>query len=302
MHIELRHLRTVRAIHEEGGLALAAAALNLTQSALSHQLKGIEAQVGQPLFVRRAKPMRLSAAGERFLRTAEKVLPEIDALKAEFAQLEAGAAGRLHVAIECHACYEWLFPVLAEFRRGFPEVDVDVRPGLAFDGLPALEREEVDLVVTSDPEDRPGLRFAPLFDYEPRFACAPAHPLAAKPFVEAADLAGETLVTYPVPEARLDAYSQLLHPAGVRPVARREVELTAVILLLVASGRGVAVLPDWVVRGTAGAEGIVTRPIGRPDGVTRRLFAAVREGDAAKPFMARFLRLARTEPVKLQRT
>ncbi|PRY94460.1 LysR family transcriptional regulator for metE and metH [Hasllibacter halocynthiae] len=301
MHIELRHLRTVRAIHEEGGLARAADALNLTQSALSHQLKGIEAQVGQPLFVRRARPMRLSAAGERFLRAAERILPEIDALRDEFERLGAGAAGRLHIAIECHACYEWLFPVLDGFRRAFPEVDVDIRPGLAFEGLPALQREEVDLVITSDPEEAPGLSFAPLFDYAPVFVAAEGHPLAERPFIEAVDLAGETLITYPVPEARLDVFSQLLTPAGVRPAARREVELTAVILLLVASGRGVAVLPDWVVRGTRGTGGTVARPIARPGGVTRRLYAATRGEDAARPFMAHFLRLARTEPVKLQR-
>lgn len=65
MHLELRHLRTVRAIHEQGGLARAAETLNITQSALSHQVKALEEQAGVELFVRRAKPMRLSAAGMR---------------------------------------------------------------------------------------------------------------------------------------------------------------------------------------------------------------------------------------------
>ena len=58
MHLELRHLRTVRAIHEQGGLARAASVLNITQSALSHQVKALEDQAGVELFVRRAKPMR----------------------------------------------------------------------------------------------------------------------------------------------------------------------------------------------------------------------------------------------------
>ena len=82
MHIEFRHLRTIQAIHEEGGLARAADRLNITQSALSHQIKGIEDQAGVELFVRRSKPMKLSAAGFRLLRVAEKVLPEIAALEA----------------------------------------------------------------------------------------------------------------------------------------------------------------------------------------------------------------------------
>ena len=68
MHLELRHLRTVRAIHEQGGLARAASVLNITQSALSHQVKALEDQAGVELFTRRAKPMRLSPAGMRLLR------------------------------------------------------------------------------------------------------------------------------------------------------------------------------------------------------------------------------------------
>ena len=70
MHIEFRHLRTIKAIHDTGGLARAADMLNITQSALSHQIKGIEDQAGVELFVRRTKPLRLSAAGMKMLAAA----------------------------------------------------------------------------------------------------------------------------------------------------------------------------------------------------------------------------------------
>ena len=300
MHIEFRHLRTVKAIHDSGGLARAADQLNITQSALSHQIKGLEDQAGVELFVRRSKPLKLSAAGMRLLRLAERILPEIDALEQEFAGLRSGKAGRLHIAIECHACFEWLFPVLEQFRKAWPDVDVDIRPGLAFDALPALQKEEVDVVISSDPERLPGVEFQPLFDYAPVFVASSAHPLAGKEFVEAEDFRGETLISYPVDRARLDVFSQLLTPAKVEPAAVRQVELTAVILLLVASNRGVAVLPDWVVREVKYHSDYVTRPITR-DGLTRRLYAALRSDDATRPYVAHFVRLARTEPVKLQR-
>ena len=300
MHIEFRHLRTIRAIHETGGLARAAETLNITQSALSHQVKGLEEQCGVELFARRSKPLRLSAAGQKLLRLAERVLPEIEALEEEFAGLRSGRAGRLHIAIECHACFEWLFPVLERFRHAWPEVDVDIRPGLAFGALPALQREEVDLVISSDPEDIAGVDFTPLFDYEPVFLAAAGHPLAAKPFVEAPDFADQTLITYPVERSRLDVFTELLTPARVEPRAIRQVELTAVILLLVASGRGVAVLPDWVLREVRTSSDYITRPLTEA-GVTKRLYAATRGEDTVKPFMSHVLRLARSEPVKLQR-
>ncbi|MFO7756896.1 MAG: LysR family transcriptional regulator [Roseovarius sp.] len=300
MHIEFRHLRTIRAIHQAGGLAKAADMLNMTQSALSHQIKGLEDQAGVELFVRRTRPLRLSSAGQRLLRLAEKILPEIEALEDEFDGLRDGSAGRLHMAIECHACFEWLFPVLEEFRQTWGEVDVDIRPGLAFDALPALQKEEVDLVVSSDPEDLPGVSFKPLFDYEPVFVASSQHPLAQKDFVEAADLRDEVLITYPVDRARLDVFTELLTPAKVEPKSIRQVELTAVILMLVASNRGVAVLPDWVVRELRTSSDYVTRPL-TAKGKTKRLYAAIRDEDADKPYMAHLLRLAREIPVRLQR-
>jgi LysR family transcriptional regulator for metE and metH len=300
MHIEFRHLRTIRAIHEAGGLARAADSLNITQSALSHQVKGLEDQVGVELFVRRSKPLKLSAAGHRLLKLAEKVLPELEALALEFEGLREGKSGRLHIAIECHACFEWLFPVLEEFRKAWPDVDVDIRPGLAFEAMSALQREEVDLVVSSDPETLDDVDFTGLFDYEPVFVAAAQHPLAEKAFIEAEDLRTELLITYPVERSRLDVFSQLLMPAKVEPRGVRQVELTAVILLLVASNRGVAVLPDWVVREVRYHSDYVTRPLTKA-GLTRRLYAATRSDDTVKPFVAHLLQLARRIPVQMQR-
>ncbi len=299
MHIEFRHLRTVKAIHESGGLAKAADILNITQSALSHQVKGLEEQAGVELFVRRSKPMKLSAAGMRLLKLANKILPEIDALQDEFDGLRDGKSGRLHIAIECHACFEWLFPVLEKFRKNWPDVDVDICPGLAFDALPALQKEEVDLVVSSDPEDLAGVSFSPLFDYAPVFVAAANNPLADKPFIEAEDFRGQTLITYPVERSRLDIFSQLLTPAKVEPASIRQVELTAVILLLVASNRGVSVLPDWVVREVKYSSDYVTRPLTKA-GLKRGLFAATRDEDLQKPFMMDLIRLAGEEARKLQ--
>jgi len=299
MHIEFRHLRTIKAIHEAGGLARAADLLHITQSALSHQVKGLEEQAGVELFVRRSKPLKLSVAGLRLLRLAEQVLPQVEALAAEFSALRDGAAGRLHIAIECHACFEWLFPVLEHFRKDWPDVDVDIRPGLAFDALPALMKEDVDLVVSSDPEDLPGVEFVELFDYQAVFVAARQHPLAQKDYIDAADFRGQTLITYPVERSRLDVFSQLLIPAKIEPAMVRQAELTAVILLLVASNRGVSVLPDWVVREVKYSSDYVTRPLTQ-NGVTRRLYAAVRSDDRDKPYMTRLIELARSEARKLQ--
>lgn len=300
MHIELRHLRTIRAIHQAGGLARAAEVLNMTQSALSHQVKGLEDQAGMALFTRRSKPMRLSAAGVRMLRAADRILPEIDAMEEEFRALRSGRTGRLHIAIECHACFDWLFPVLEMFRHAWPEVDVDIRAGLAFEAMPALNREEIDLVISSDRDPPPCVVFNPLFDYHPTFVASSANPLAQRDFITAEDFRDQVLITYPVSRDKLDVFTEILTPAKVEPRAQRTAEMTAVILMLVGSNRGVAVLPDWVMREVKSNADYITRPLG-PEPVIKRMSAATREEDVASPHIAHFLRLARSEPVKLQR-
>lgn len=299
MHLDLRHLRTLRAIHDHGGLARAAEVLHITQSALSHQIKGLEEQAGVELFVRRAKPLRLSAAGLRLLRLAQQVLPLIDAAQAEFRDVERGRIGRLHVGMECPACLDWLIPVMDLFRRAWPEVDLDIRQGASRAAVPALIREEVDLILTTDPEDTPGLTHQPLFDYAAVAVVAAGHPLATHPHLDPADLAGETVIHAALDRARLDVFAHFLDPAGVTPAVARPVDLPAVALMLAAGGRGVAVLPDWVARRQATTDH-VTLPLG-PHGLRRRLYAAIRDDDLAQPFMAHALRLMRTEGARVLR-
>ncbi|WP_435167224.1 LysR substrate-binding domain-containing protein [Falsirhodobacter sp. 1013] len=299
MHLELRHLRTIRAIHRAGGLARAAEVLNITQSALSHQVKGLEDQAGVELFVRRSKPMKLSAAGLRMLRLAERILPEVEALGEEFRALRSGKTGRMHIAMECHACFEWLLPALETFRHHWPDVDVDIRAGLAFDALPALLRDEIDVVITSEPVATEGVTFHPLFDYQPTFICSALNPLAGRDMIEAEDFRSQMVIHYPVPREKLDVFTDLLTPARVEPRGLRAVELTAVILMLVAADRGVAVMPDWVLREVREHPDYALRPLA-PGTITRTSYAATRTADSAKPFMADFLRLSEEQSLGLR--
>ncbi|MCB2158839.1 MAG: LysR family transcriptional regulator, partial [Rhodobacteraceae bacterium] len=154
--------------------------------------------------------------------------------------------------------------------------------------------------ISSDPDGPAGAVLHPLFDYSLTLVAVGANPLAERPWIEAEDLRDQVLITYPVDRSRLDVFSTLLTPARVEPRGIRQVELTAVILMLVASDRGVSVLPDWVLRDVQGQADYVTRRL-TEKGVVKRMYAATRDEDATRPFVAHFLRLARGEAVKLQR-
>lgn len=168
----------------------------------------------------------------------------------------------------------------------------------AFNALPALASGDIDVVISSDPETIANVEFHDLFSYAPTFIASRANPLAGKSFVEATDFADQTLITYPVERSRLDIFSQILMPARVEPKTVRQIELTAVILLLVDANKGVSALPDWVIDAAEPHRNIVARPI-TEGGITRILYAATRRSDHDKPFIQRFIELgrARQRPV-----
>ncbi|WP_192036102.1 LysR family transcriptional regulator [Halomonas sp. YLGW01] len=290
--LELRHLRTLIALRDAGSLVEAAERVHLTQSALSHQLKDLEERLGNPLFLRKTRPVEFTRAGQRLLALAEQTLPEVRRAERDLARLAGDERGRLHMAIECHSCFQWLMPTIDHFRDHWPEVEVDIPSGHNFDPLPALAREQLDLVITADPQPLPGVHYEPLFRYEGLLAVAKQHHLAGKAWAGPEELAEETLITYPVEHARLDVFTQFLDPAGIRPREIRTAELTIMMMQLVASGRGVCALPSWALTEYLERDYVRGVALGE-QGMWSTLFAAIREDSRDAPWMEDFLRTAR---------
>src|SRR5690554_6648564 len=224
--LDIRHLKTLGALRDAGSLVEAAERLHLTQSALSHQFKEMEDRLDMQLFVRKTKPVRFTSAGLRLLRLADEVLPLMRSAERDIARLQGGSAGRLHMAIECHSCFQWLMPTIDQFRDAWPEVELDLASGFSFAPLPALASGDLDLVVTSDPIELSGISYIPLFAYEALLAVEKQHPLAQKAYIEPEDLREETLIIYPVEHDRLDIFNHFLVPADIEPAQVRTSEQT----------------------------------------------------------------------------
>jgi LysR family transcriptional regulator, regulator for metE and metH len=292
-HIELRHLRTLVALRDTGSLVEAAERVFLTQSALSHQLKELESRLDCALFIRKTRPVRFTSAGQRLLRLADEVLPLVHGAEHDLGRLAGGESGRLFMSIECHSCFEWLLPAINRYREAWPDVELDIASGFHFAPLPALARGDLDLVITADPIADASLAYLPLFSYEALLAMPRSHPLAGKPWVEPPDLAGETLITYPVDRSRLDVFKNFLEPAGVEPARVRTAELTTMMIQLVASGRGLVCLPNWALHEYLQRDYVVARSLGE-EGIWPTLYGAVRQDQADAPFVRGFVEVAKS--------
>ncbi len=290
--IEFRHLKTLSALRDAGSLVEAAERIHLTQSALSHQIKDLEDRLNCSLFIRKTKPITFTAAGRRVLALADNVLPMIKNTEREIVRLACGEAGRLNISIDCHSCFDWLMPTIDCFRKNWPEVEMDLANSFTFAPIPALAKGDIDLVITSDPVPRNEIFYTPLFSYESLISMSKNHPLANKKFIKASDIADQTLITYPVNQDRLDIFTRFLDPAGVEPKEVRTADLTLMMLQLVASGRGIAALPNWAIYEYLQKDYVIAKPISER-GQWCTLYAAIREEQKDAEFMTDFLETAK---------
>ncbi|CAK2629815.1 DNA-binding transcriptional dual regulator MetR [Vibrio crassostreae] len=291
--IELKHLRTLTTLRDSGSLTATATSLHLTQSALSHQLKDLEARIGGQLFLRKTRPVKFTSEGEILLKLADEIQPRIAKAENELASLKEDVNGRLHMAIECHSCFQWLMPALKEYQVAWPSVTLDFSSGFGFEPLPALMAGELDLVITSDIQPRSEVHYEPLFDFEMRLITAINSPLAEKPSIEPQDLSDLTMLSYPVQKQRLDVVKHFLQPAGVEPKKWKQADNTLMLVQMVSAGLGVAALPNWAISEFSRQGLIASKPLGK--GLSRRLFAAVRNSEKDKRYLQAFFNTARQQ-------
>jgi LysR family transcriptional regulator for metE and metH len=147
-------------------------------------------------------------------------------------------------------------------------------------------------VITADPVDELGVHYFPLFSYEAQLAIAKDHVLIGREWVEPEDLADEIVITYPVDRARLDLFTSFLDPQEVEPKKVRHAELTTMIVQLVASGRGVACLPNWALHEYTEKQYLAVKSLGE-EGVWPTLYGAVRKDQAQAPFIQGFIETAK---------
>ena len=291
--LELRHLNTLKALRAHGSLAAAAEELHVTASAVSHQLKELENYYDVSLVNRRTRPLTFTPAGFEVLKLADNILPQVTRTKMSLKRLAHGQAGRLRLASECHSCFDWLMPILNKYRREWSDVELDFATGFEPEPHHLLLEGDIDLLITTSDLPIEGIHYQPLFEYESRLVLAPTHPLAKLTQITPADLTNETLIAYPVESKRLDVIAKFMAPAGKEFAKIRTTELTAMLVQLVASERGVAALPDWVVAEYERKGWVVSRPLKTENGqgVYCQLYAATRTSSLNTAYMQGFANL-----------
>lgn len=245
--MELRHLRSFAVLAEERHFGRAAERLHMAQPALSQQVKQLERELGIELFTRTTRRVEPTEAGQRFAEHARAVLADVDRARDDMAMLATGRAGRVSVGFVGTATYDVLPRVAQEVRRQLPDIELELRGELLSPELVAgLADRTYDLALLRPGE--PGLEARPLRT-ERLVAVLPAgHPLAGRRRIGLAALKDEAFVMHPS-GIRSSMHARVLDAcaeAGFQPASITEVAETATLVVFVAAGLGVALVPEPV--------------------------------------------------------
>jgi LysR family transcriptional regulator for metE and metH len=244
MNLEIRHLKLVAAVAETGSITRAGNLLHLTQSALSHQLRDAEEQLGVTLFERKNARMALTSAGDRLLQTARTVLGELDRVECDIHKNGGTAEGLIRLSTQCHTAYHWFPSRLILFQKKFPGVEVRLVLEATNDPFEALLEGKLDLALVCERIRNRKIRYTPLFEDDVLIVVPPKHRLAGKNFAAPEDFAAESILLYP-PKSESTLLTKILEPAGIQPRKIQELLVTEVILEMVIGGLGIAALPRW---------------------------------------------------------
>ncbi len=242
--IEVRDLLLVRAIFSEGTTARAARTLHMTQSGVSHQLRGLEERLQLSVFARRGRGLEITDSGRKILEAGKEILQSVADLELDLRSEEA-APRTLRVATQCYTAYGWLPGATIEMRKRAREVRL--RPVTAeIDDLnDAVFRGRVDLALTIAPQKDERLCQRKLFEDELVLLTAVDHRLACREFVTGDDLQEEDLWMLEAARRNGRAVRTALFPRGGGFRSVSLLPLTEAIVEMVRAGLGVSILPAW---------------------------------------------------------
>lgn len=291
--MEIRYLRLIKAIVEEGSITRAMDVLFLSQSALSYQLKEAELQIGTKLFFRVNKKLVLTPAGKKLYSTATRVLAELDETEEEIRRMMDGESGTIRISTECYTSYHWLPPVLKKFKSEFPNVEIEIVFEATHHPIEKLLAGELDLAITSNPEHPEQIEFIQLFSDEMLAVVSDQHPWAKREYVVSEDFQDVTLIIHSLPLDTVSIFRTQLTPKGLHPKKLIILPLTEASIELVKANMGVIVLANWAMKPYINGQVKVVRI--NPDGFFRQQYIARMRNRKYPVYFDYFIRFLREE-------
>jgi LysR family transcriptional regulator for metE and metH len=287
MNIALHHFRLVDTIYKDGTLTKAAETLHLTQSALSHQLKELESELGVDVFHRQGKRLHLSDQGNRFLQSAKKILAEIKSMEEDISNFKNGQTGKLNISMQCYTAYHWLPGIIKDYKSRWPDMNIHILAEATKRPLEYLLRGELDLGIVRTQMVNTRIHYEKIFEDKLVVMMSADHHLASKDVIEITDFQDEELILalYDPSYQDTPVFEAMIQDQQVKPKNLHRIHYTDATIEMVNAGLGVTVMADWVVKPYLQGRNLVTRPL--PAVIAKRAWyaATIQQTPAIQNFL-----------------
>jgi LysR family transcriptional regulator for metE and metH len=263
MNIALHHFRLVDTIHKEGTVTKAAESLHLTQSALSHQLKELEREMGVEVFHRQGKRLQLSEQGDRFLQSAKKILAEIKSLEEDISNFKSGQVGKLGISMQSYTSYHWLPAIVKDFRSRWPDINIQIVAEATQRPLEYLLRGDIDVAIVRTQMVNTLIQYEKVFVDQLVVVMSTEHPLAAKEIIEFTDFEDEELILAIYDPSYQDTpmFDAMMKELQVKPKHWHRIHYTDATMDMVDANLGLAIMSDMVIKPYLKRGNMVSRPL-----------------------------------------
>ena len=286
--MEIKHFRLIKAIQEEGSLANSAEKLFLTQSALSHQLRELEIQLGFKVFHRKRNKWELTEEGEEIYRLANSILSQIERGFQDIEKLQAGTSGNIRLSTECYSFYQGLSSFIQKMGYLYPDIHIDFNLEATHQPITKLLSHEIDSALVTRRPTNEALDAVEIMEDELFIMHHHENSLFKKEYLEPSDFLNIHLIIHSFPMESVSLYEHFLKPNNINPKKISAIPLTEVALEMVAANLGVMCMPKWALSSFKLPDEIKFKRIGH-DGLKRIHYLVFRKEDRQKKFIREFI-------------
>jgi DNA-binding transcriptional LysR family regulator len=245
--MDLRQLEILQAIAETGSFTACGKKLHVSQSAISRQILLLEEELGEPLFLRVGRQVRMTPAAESLVQLGQRVFQDVRDTVGTITDRTRTLRGMLRLAGGMTVCLYVFPPLLKHLRRVHPQLDVRLTVATAGRSVEAIRAGRVDVGLLTLPVDESDLVTVPVLREELLLVTMPTHPLARKRRILPGDLSGQPFVLFEPGSATRRVIDSFFLTEKIEPTIVMDTENVEIIKAMVKTGLGIGIVPYQAV-------------------------------------------------------
>ena len=245
--MDLRQLEILQAIAETGSFTACGRKLHVSQSAISRQILLLEAELGEPLFLRVGRQVRMTAAAESLVQLGQRVFQDVRETVGAITDRTRELRGTLRLSGGMTVCLYVFPPLLKQLRRVHPQLDVRLRVATADRSVEEIRAGRIDVGLLTLPIEESDLVSLPVLREELLVVTPPRHPLARRPRLLADDLANYPFVLFEPGSATRQVIDRFFASEKIVPTVVMDTENVEIIKAMVKTGVGISIVPYQAV-------------------------------------------------------